>query len=120
MGVSDIVRRLSHAQREALIEHAAGPRPIDCQTDGGMYRRTCEILRSQRLIGPVSTNIIAPTHYVLTEVGREVACAILSECIEHLVKGELLAKTLPEHAKLVPSREEIRMIEALSPELTVL
>ncbi len=93
--MSDIVRRLvrslSVIQAEELVEHVPGPRPNDVYD-----RRVPTRLRltALKLIAPCSPEGNTrgtlrrgnPTHYCITNLGREVAAVLLARRAEVLVE----------------------------------
>lgn len=93
MGVPEIVKRLSHVQRELLVEHVHGPRPIDYRrgASSANARKITACLVDRNLIQPDGpANRIKPKATALTELGREVAAFILAYYAEQLVRAGAL------------------------------
>jgi hypothetical protein len=88
----NIVRRLSHVQREMLIAHIDGPRPVRMMPgpDSKNERRTARSLENFGLLSVKRTCEIRPRSTHLTDLGREVLAAVLANYAESLVRAGCL------------------------------
>ena len=115
MGVKDIVKHLSHGQREMLVDHVAAPVPIVLTPYSPENRNTAQktrtVLFDQGLVAYRPAGATRPTHSVLTLLGREVVCGVLAEYIEALVATGVVDETTA--ATLVPKPDALaRRLEA--------
>ncbi len=104
MAVKDVIKALSHAQREMLIAHVRDPQPIDftagTPSDRNTSARTRSALIEQALLrygksgspytGDRGTQGCRLT--VLTELGREVVAGVLGEYADALVLAGCLTR----------------------------
>ena len=116
-----IVRRLSHSQRAALIDHVCGPQPIDytIKPRGQDHRRIIHSLVGQDLIrrcGGMST-ARRPTMTQITDFGREVAAAVLAGYADALVRAGCLDDV--RGLKMTPAKlRDARLMMASTAALT--
>lgn len=88
---------LSVYQREMLVSHVPGMQPIDQRVDPATNARfrTITILVRDGLVKYDRDNRYRPTATYLTDLGREVAAAILADYAEALVEAGALEALPP-------------------------
>ena len=114
MGTRDIVKRLSHDQRELLVEHVPGFCPIDYRptVNGRQIRQTMQALIRLGLIRedrPGGKHV--PTHTKITELGREVVASVLAEYAEALMSAGYTGLALPLEPRPAPITVAIPALE---------
>lgn len=110
MSYSEIARQLSAAQRELLIAHIDKPaRPVVAQSSEGASRSALfarKLLVHVRHSGAAGGTFHAGKFTAMTEEGRGVACAILAECADLLVRANLIEPSVVrpfDHPAVNPS-----------------
>jgi hypothetical protein len=115
----NIVRRLSHVQREMLIAHIDGPKPIRTMPgpESKNERRTTRSLENFGLLSAKRTCAIRPRSTHLTDLGREVLAAVLANYAEALVRAGCLDEVAM--LKLTPKvLSEFRLMNTSATALT--
>lgn len=91
-------RELTSLQRDYLIDHACGPRPIIVSEDF----KSRNALLSRGLIR-TPAHSARPTYTELTELGRKVLCCVLGAYADALVRAEQLLEAPQIVLKKAPS-----------------
>jgi|SRR5579872_5606297 len=105
MGARELIKRLSHDQREILVGHVPSPQPIDYRpnADGRHARRTMNALKRLALIhNDCPGGKKTPTHTKLTELGREVVAGVLAEYAEALISAGFTGLNSPLDPRPTP------------------
>jgi hypothetical protein len=86
MSIKYIANVLSKAQRDSLIAHIDHPQPVNCR---GPEFVTKLSLLERRLLRGEHPDMTRPQYTRLTELGREVVCAILGDYADKLSQVSL-------------------------------
>lgn len=114
----NLIKKLSNAQRNLLIQHIDSMVPVE-RTIGPLRMTFVSLMRLELITGKGPS--IRPRHTVLTMLGREVVATLLSEYAEALIRaGYLDADRRSDNAPLLMLErlKKIHMADPITPPLS--
>ena len=101
MSPNTMARSMPKAQRDLLIRHINGPRPLAIGPE--IYTRNALVLRN--LLRFDNPQNLRPRATLLTDLGRETVCIILGDYADALVRAGVLESVRPIVLKKLPKVE---------------
>ena len=105
MSVRAIANKLSKQQRDFLIDHIDGPHPIS----QGYETFVRNALEARGLVCFDLPQSLRPKTTIITELGREIVCAILGDYADALVRSGVIEKAPPIELEWSPPLQETNL-----------